>query len=97
VDWVRARGVRHGLWHRRVRCREHADSTLAVHGGDTLPVTILKPLCGAEPETYECLRSFCDQAYPEFQVVFGVWRFERPGCWPSCSDCKGSFRCATWP
>jgi ceramide glucosyltransferase len=37
-----------------------------------LPVTILKPLCGVEPETYECLRSFCDQAYPEFQVVFGV-------------------------
>ena len=36
------------------------------------PVTILKPLCGAEPETYESLRSFCDQAYPVFQVVFGV-------------------------
>lgn len=36
------------------------------------PVTILKPLCGAEAETYECLRSFCDQAYPEYQVVFGV-------------------------
>jgi ceramide glucosyltransferase len=36
------------------------------------PVTILKPLCGAEPETYECLRSFCDQAYGEFQVIFGV-------------------------
>jgi ceramide glucosyltransferase len=35
-------------------------------------VTILKPLCGAEPETYECLRSFCDQAYPDFQIVFGV-------------------------
>jgi ceramide glucosyltransferase len=35
-------------------------------------VTIFKPLCGAEPETYECLRSFCDQDYPEFQVVFGV-------------------------
>jgi ceramide glucosyltransferase len=39
---------------------------------DLPAVTILKPLCGAEPETYECLRSFCDQAYPEFQVVFGV-------------------------
>ena len=39
---------------------------------DPPAVTILKPLCGAEPETYECLRSFCDQAYPEFQVVFGV-------------------------
>ena len=36
------------------------------------PVTILKPLCGAEPETYACLRSFCDQAYPEFQLIFGV-------------------------
>jgi ceramide glucosyltransferase len=35
-------------------------------------VTILKPLCGAEPETYECLRSFCDQVYGEFQVIFGV-------------------------
>jgi ceramide glucosyltransferase len=39
---------------------------------DAPPVTILKPLCGAEPETYECLRSFCDQDYPQFQVVFGV-------------------------
>jgi ceramide glucosyltransferase len=35
-------------------------------------VTILKPLCGAEPETYACLRSFCVQAYPKFQIVFGV-------------------------
>ncbi|HEY2677591.1 MAG TPA: bacteriohopanetetrol glucosamine biosynthesis glycosyltransferase HpnI [Steroidobacteraceae bacterium] len=35
-------------------------------------VTILKPLCGAEPETYECLRSFCEQDYPDFQIVFGV-------------------------
>jgi ceramide glucosyltransferase len=36
------------------------------------PVTILKPLCGAESETYDCLRSFCDQKYSEFQVVFGI-------------------------
>jgi ceramide glucosyltransferase len=36
------------------------------------PVTILKPLCGAEAETYDCLRSFCDQQYAEFQVVFGI-------------------------
>jgi hypothetical protein len=35
-------------------------------------VTILKPLCGAEHELYECLRSFCDQDYPRFQIVFGV-------------------------
>ncbi|MGH8217858.1 MAG: bacteriohopanetetrol glucosamine biosynthesis glycosyltransferase HpnI [Steroidobacteraceae bacterium] len=35
-------------------------------------VTVLKPLCGAEPQLYECLRSFCDQAYPCFQIVLGV-------------------------
>jgi ceramide glucosyltransferase len=39
---------------------------------DAPPVTILKPLCGAEHELYECLRSFCDQSYPRFQIVFGV-------------------------
>lgn len=39
---------------------------------DLPAVTILKPLCGAEPETYACLRTFCDQAYPKFQIVFGV-------------------------
>src|SRR5258708_14468505 len=35
-------------------------------------LAVLKPLCGADPETYECLRSFCEQAYPKYQVVFGV-------------------------
>jgi ceramide glucosyltransferase len=39
---------------------------------DAPAVTILKPLCGAEHELYECLRSFCDQDYPRFQIVFGV-------------------------
>ena len=36
------------------------------------PASILKPLCGAEPRSYENLRSFCQQDYPEFQVVCGV-------------------------
>jgi ceramide glucosyltransferase len=35
-------------------------------------VAVLKPLCGLEPELYHNLRSFCDQDYPEFAVVFGV-------------------------
>jgi ceramide glucosyltransferase len=40
--------------------------------GEAPAVTILKPLCGDEHELYECLRSFCDQDYPKFQIVFGV-------------------------
>jgi ceramide glucosyltransferase len=43
-----------------------------------LKATILKPLCGCEPETYACLRSFCDQQYPEFQIVFGVAAADDP-------------------
>lgn len=35
-------------------------------------VTVLKPLHGAEAELFGCLRSFCDQRYPDYQVVFGV-------------------------
>ncbi len=36
------------------------------------PVTVLKPLCGEEPELYDNLRSFCRQRYTGFQLVFGV-------------------------
>jgi ceramide glucosyltransferase len=44
------------------------------------PVTMLKPLCGAEPGLYEHLRSFCRQDYPEFQIVFGVRDAGDPAC-----------------
>jgi ceramide glucosyltransferase len=44
----------------------------ARNGAALPPVTILKPLFGAQPETYACLRSFCEQAYPQYQVIFGV-------------------------
>jgi ceramide glucosyltransferase len=35
-------------------------------------VTVLKPLCGAEPGLAEALRSLCVQDYPALQIVFGV-------------------------
>src|SRR3979411_2439331 len=44
------------------------------------PVTVLKPLCGAEPGLHEHLRSFCQQNYPEFQLVFGVRDAGDPAC-----------------
>src|SRR6266851_6781850 len=43
-------------------------------------VTVLKPLCGAEPGLDEHLRSFCRQDYPEFQIVFGVRDAGDPAC-----------------
>jgi ceramide glucosyltransferase len=36
------------------------------------PVSVLKPLCGAEPRLYDNLRSFFAQTHPAFQLVFGV-------------------------
>lgn len=47
-------------------------------GAFTPPVTVLKPLCGLEPELFECLRSFCEQDYPAYQVVFGVRSADDP-------------------
>jgi ceramide glucosyltransferase len=35
-------------------------------------VSVFKPLCGIESETYDCLRSFCEQDYPHYEVIFGV-------------------------
>ncbi|WP_448205966.1 bacteriohopanetetrol glucosamine biosynthesis glycosyltransferase HpnI [Azospirillum sp. sgz302134] len=42
------------------------------------PITVLKPLCGAEAELLENLHSFCAQDYPAFQIVFGVQSADDP-------------------
>jgi ceramide glucosyltransferase len=36
------------------------------------PVSILKPLKGADPEIYETLRSHCLQDYGPYEIIFGV-------------------------
>src|SRR3982074_2553090 len=47
-------------------------------GGDPLPpqtelpVSILKPLKGTDPEMYESLRSHCLQEYPEYEIILGI-------------------------
>ncbi|TAN06426.1 MAG: glycosyltransferase [Rhodanobacteraceae bacterium] len=42
------------------------------------PVSVLKPLRGADPYLHENLRSFCLQSHPDYQLVFGVRDLDDP-------------------
>lgn len=47
-------------------------------GASLPPVTIFKPLCGAEPGLYENLRTFFLTDYPGCQLIFGARRTDDP-------------------
>jgi len=59
-------------WHAVRRFAGGQSAQPPVDPGRRPAVTILKPLHGEDPELYENLRSFCIQAYPAVQIVFGV-------------------------
>jgi ceramide glucosyltransferase len=42
-------------------------------------VTIVKPICGLDGDAYENLASFCQQDYPEYQIIFAVRDAADPG------------------
>src|SRR5919109_5269550 len=43
------------------------------------PISILKPISGLDPEAYANLASFCQQAYPEYQIICGAHDGKDPG------------------
>ena len=47
-------------------------------GQNSPPVSILKPLKGADPEMYESFRSQCQQDYPGYEIIFGVSDLKDP-------------------
>lgn len=48
-------------------------------GLEPLPgVSVLKPVYGDTSTLYDCLRSFCDQDYPRYEVIFGAHTADDP-------------------
>lgn len=57
---------------RYLRERRVAEGELCKRPGFTPPLTLLKPLAGAEPDLEAHLASFFEQDYPEFEILFCV-------------------------
>jgi hypothetical protein len=52
--------------------RAPRDDALPRGPARTAPVSVLKPLCGAEPRIMRNLETFCMQAHPSYELLFGV-------------------------
>jgi len=52
--------------------RENDNTKEGPVSGNSPPLTVLKPVRGADGDTYENLKSFVLQDYPEYQVIFGI-------------------------
>jgi ceramide glucosyltransferase len=60
------------LWAAYKSTRMGRSKPSATQAPPAHPVSVLKPLHGDEPRLYENLRSFCVQAHPAYQLLFGV-------------------------
>jgi ceramide glucosyltransferase len=66
------------LWCARGFLREREAAKLSTPPQLLPPVSILKPLKGTDPGTYESFRSHCQQDYPEYEIIFGVSEADDP-------------------
>ncbi|HMG86324.1 MAG TPA: glycosyltransferase [Terracidiphilus sp.] len=64
---------------RYLRERRTAESELRQHPGFTPPLTLLKPLAGAEPDLEAHLASFFEQDYLKFEILFCAREANDPG------------------
>src|SRR5258708_4589419 len=60
------------LWSAKLFLRKRLADKSVRPTQTLLPVSILKPLKGTDPDIYESFRSHCLQDYPEYEIVFGV-------------------------
>ncbi|MBV8668351.1 MAG: glycosyltransferase, partial [Candidatus Eremiobacteraeota bacterium] len=74
-----ARTIAFGRRRNDLHAAQRADGPQASASRQALPaVTILKPLCGDEPDLFDNLASFCDQEFGRFQIIFGVHEASDP-------------------
>ena len=57
-------------WFRCERRNQHRRAD--VNDQASRPVSVLKPLHGAEPGLYENLKGFCKQTHAHYEILFGV-------------------------
>jgi ceramide glucosyltransferase len=65
------------LWSAR-QYLAYRHTTKVVDNSSQPPVSILKPLKGVDPAIYESFRSHCAQAYPAYEIIFGVSEADDP-------------------
>lgn len=59
-------------WLGAIVCAAAFERRRPLARGWTPPISVLKPLLRNDGQLYDNLRSFCEQDYPAFQVLFGV-------------------------